>query len=138
MLSEAFLGTVLGGALRIAPEVLRSFNERSERKHELAMQEHHLKYVKEVGPGRAEDFGPPPTATEMQALGELYIAKATARSPRWVSLLAALVRPSVTFALVLVYIVMLLVRGEYGPEDMSLLSSVVSFWFTGRVWDRLK
>ena len=41
---ETLLGGLLGGVFRLAPEVLKWFDRKSERGHELAMQDKALEF----------------------------------------------------------------------------------------------
>jgi hypothetical protein len=71
---------------------------------------------------------------------ESYIQdQAAAAAKRWpvVAALAALVRPTVTWALLALYVaIRLAAQQTYGEADIELLSSVLAFWFLGRVWER--
>src|SRR5690606_9273658 len=43
---EPILGGLLGGVARLAPEILKFFDRRNERKHELALAEHQLELIR--------------------------------------------------------------------------------------------
>ncbi len=43
---ETLLGGLLGGAFRLAPEVLKWLDRKGERSHELAMQDKALEFEK--------------------------------------------------------------------------------------------
>jgi len=47
---ETLLGGLLGGVFRLAPEVLRWFDRKAERDHELAMQDKALDFEKLPAP----------------------------------------------------------------------------------------
>ena len=49
---ETLLGGLLGGAFRLAPEILKWFDRRGERGHELAMQDKALEFEKLRGAQR--------------------------------------------------------------------------------------
>jgi hypothetical protein len=49
---ETLLGGLLGGAFRLAPEVLKWLDRRGERGHELAMQDKALEFEKLRGAQR--------------------------------------------------------------------------------------
>jgi hypothetical protein len=49
---ETLLGGLLGGAFRLAPEVLKWFDRQGERGHELAMQDKALEFEKLRGAQR--------------------------------------------------------------------------------------
>ena len=46
---ETVLGSLVGGAFRLVPEVLRWFDRKDERKHELKMQDKQLEFQKLMG-----------------------------------------------------------------------------------------
>jgi hypothetical protein len=54
---ETLLGGLLGGAFRLAPEVLKWLDRRGERGHELAMQDKALEFEKLRGAQRMADLG---------------------------------------------------------------------------------
>lgn len=135
MIGEAIVGGALGAGLRMLPEMLKLLDGQLDRKHELKMQAAHLEYVKVVGAAPV-DPGPMPTPDELDALRDAYVERATATAPRWIKNLAAAVRPGVTFLLVLAYVALLVSQRQYTIDDMQLLSSVLGFWFLGRVWER--
>jgi hypothetical protein len=134
------LEVIVGGGLRAAPEVLKSLDAWGERRHELAMQKLQIEYVRAFGTSRLDEVVGPVTEMQIEGMREQFIDRATSiATKRWpaIAAFAALVRPSVTWALLLLY---LTVRSStsYGPDDMALLAGVVSFWFVGRVWERQK
>jgi hypothetical protein len=139
MISEAIAGAVIGGGLRLAPELLRLIDAVNERRHELAMQRIHLEFTARIGATRVPDELTPGD----EALVGMFMrqeARAARRWP-WIDAVASLVRPSVTGLLLALYVVVKmdgLLRGSpaYGPEDMAMLNAVLAFWFLGRVWDR--
>lgn len=146
MITEALSGTVLGGLLRLAPEALRWLDRRDERRHELKLQEIELKFARQLQVRGSDNAVPVFSAGALEALRESYIQEqAAVASKRYplVAVFASLVRPSVTWALLLLYVgvrVYSLTTGisVYGPEDIELFSSVLAFWFLGRVWERSK
>lgn len=147
MVAEAFIGAVGGGLLRLAPEALKVLDNISQRRHELAMQEIELKFVKALGgQARGGDFGPIVSDTAFDGLREQLLAKQAQRAEKrypWIGAVSALVRPSVTFALVGMYVCVRIFgvyKGlyAYGVDDIQLLSGILAFWFVGRVWERSK
>ncbi len=57
LLGGGVLGAVLGGAFRLAPEVLKYFDKRNERQHELAMFERQVDLEKTRGQIRLDEIG---------------------------------------------------------------------------------
>lgn len=140
---EVLLSGLGGGILRLAPEVLRFWDGKLDRDHEYRLALQHTEHLKVLGTERVDlltpDYG-------IAGAHEAYIQKATERASKkypLIDLLAASVRPTVTWALVLLYGAvtvagLLTGKRDYGAEDLSLLSAVLSFWFVGRVWERVK
>ena len=53
---ETLLGGLLGGAFRLAPEMLKWLDRQGERNHELAMQDKALEFEKLRGAQRMEEI----------------------------------------------------------------------------------
>jgi hypothetical protein len=144
VISEAFTGALVGGAMRLAPEVVRFLDRRNERAHEIELQKIELKFAQEVGVRGGAPNMPIFTDGAIEAMREGYIQQQTNTAAQrfpWVAVLAAVVRPAVTWALLGLYIVVRLAQlssgaAAYGDVDIELLSSVLAFWFLGRVYER--
>ena len=54
---ETLLGGLLGGAFRLAPELLKWLDRKGERGHELAMQDKALEFEKLRGAQRMDEIG---------------------------------------------------------------------------------
>ena len=54
---ETLLGGLLGGAFRLAPEILKWMDRKGERSHELAMQDKALEFEKLRGAQRMGEIG---------------------------------------------------------------------------------
>ena len=54
---ETLLGGLLGGAFRLAPEILKWMDRKGERGHELAMQDKALEFEKIRGAQRMAEIG---------------------------------------------------------------------------------
>jgi hypothetical protein len=54
---ETLLGGLLGGAFRLAPEILKWLDRKGERGHELAMQDKALEFEKLRGAQRMSEIG---------------------------------------------------------------------------------
>jgi len=54
---ETLMGGLLGGFFRLAPEFLKALDRRSDRWHELAMQDKAIEYEKLRGPNRMAETG---------------------------------------------------------------------------------
>jgi len=153
---ETLLGGLLGGAARLAPEVLKWLDRNNERGHELAMQDKALEFEKLRGASRMAEIGAQSDAAwntgAMEALKEAVIAQARPSGVAWVDALSSTVRPVITYLLVALYSAVkiatfagALIGGTgfgtalvmaWTEADQALLSGVVNFWFMSRVWER--
>jgi len=153
---ETLLGGVFGGVLRLAPEVLKFFDAKNERGHELRMVEAEMKFAQVKGEIAMRQTEAQMTMAEVDAIGEAFKEQsATARAAgKWVAAVSALVRPFVTYLFVMAYaavkiaafLIALEQNGDWkqvaltmwGVDDMAVLNMVLSFWFVGRVYERTR
>lgn len=153
---EALLGGVFGGLLRLAPEALKFFDAKNERKHELAMLEAEGRIAKEKAEAAMRETEARMTIAELDAIGEaLKEQGATAQAAgKIVAAISALVRPFVTYLFVFAYatvkiaaFVLALEQGGewkavltsmWGEDDMAVLNMILTFWFVGRVYERTR
>lgn len=154
MIAESLLGSVLGGVLRLAPELVKVFDRKNERAHELAMLDREMQFAQVRGEIAMRQTEATMTVAELDAMSTALREQGeTARSAgRWVAAMSALVRPLVTYWFVGLYSVhkvatMLMAREQAGnwrdvlvsgwtEQDWSILSLILTFWFVGRVWER--
>lgn len=153
---ETLLGGVFGGVLRLAPEVLKFFDAKNERGHELRMLEAEMKFAQVKGEIAMRQTEAQMTMAEVDAIGEAFKEQsATAQAAgKWVAAVSALVRPFVTYLFVVAYaavkiaafLIALEQNGDWkqvaltmwGVDDMAVLNMVLSFWFVGRVYERTR
>ena len=153
---ETLLGGVFGGVLRLAPEVIKFFDAKNERGHELRMLEAEMKFAQVKGEIAMRQTEAQMTMAEVDAIGEAFKEQsATARAAgKWVAAVSALVRPFVTYLFVMAYaavkiaafLIALEQNGDWkqvaltmwGVDDMAVLNMVLSFWFVGRVYERTR
>ncbi len=153
---DTLLGGVFGGVLRLAPEVLKFFDAKNERGHELRMVEAEMKFAQVKGEIAMRQTEAQMTMAEVDAIGEAFKEQsATARAAgKWVAAVSALVRPFVTYLFVMAYaavkiaafLIALEQNGDWkqvaltmwGVDDMAVLNMVLSFWFVGRVYERTR
>lgn len=151
---EALLGGVFGGLLRLAPEALKFFDAKNERKHELAMLEAEGRIAKEKAEAAMRETEAQMQIAEISAMTEAIkeqSATAQAAGPV-VAAISALVRPLVTYIFVTLYVSVKiaayslavaqggdwkeLLVASWGEEDMSTMTMLLTFWFTGRIFER--
>lgn len=151
---ETLLGGVFGGLLRLAPELIKTFDRGNERKHELAMLNAEMEFAKVRGDIAMRQTEATMTITELNTMAEAIKEQSTtAQAAGWfVAALSALVRPAITYAFVGVYfsvkVVSYLIALDQGGEwrevlinlwnqdDVTILFMIISFWFVGRVYER--
>ena len=154
ILSGGILGSVFGGLFRMAPEVLKFFDKKNERQHELLMftRQCELETLRgqqklaEIGAQReaAVDVGVMDafnSAIEQQAI----MVKAAGG---WAASLSASVRPVVTYWILLVWSFVHLWFGwnswlagaspmevfkmMMSPDFSALLAGTINYWFLDR------
>jgi hypothetical protein len=143
-------GGLLGGAMRFAPELLKFFSGKRDQAHELAMLDREMQFANLRGEQEMRRADAAMGIAELAAMGEALKEQGeTARAAGgFVAALSALVRPMVTYWLLLMYtvvkavsIMMAIDAGSdwkevllqsWGESDMSMLSLVISFWFVSR------
>lgn len=151
---EALVSSFLGGALRIAPEVLKFFDRKNERGHELAMLSAEMEFAKLNAESEMRQTDAQITGKEIDAMAvALKEQGQTARAAGWfIAAISAAVRPIVTYWFVTMYsavkIVTMMMAIDAGAdwkdvlisswteEDMAMLWMLLTFWFVGRVWER--
>lgn len=132
---ETVFGGLLGGALRLTPEILKHFDRKNERTHELSMQDKQLEFEKINQQGRLEEIRGMTDVAQIQTMGEAFKQQASAdkNSYKWVASVSSLVRPIVTFSVVGLYMFCRIQNPyEFGAADHALLSSIIGFWFVSR------
>ena len=156
MILETLGGGLLGGLFRLAPEVIKIFDAKNERSHELKMLEAEMAFAKLDAEREMHRTDSAMTVAELDAMGAALKEQGqTARSAGWfVAAISALVRPLVTYWFVVMYSVVkivgiyLAVRSgglwtevlvtSWNSEDMGILTMILTFWFVGRVYERSK
>ena len=156
MILETLGGGLLGGIFRLAPEVIKIFDSKNVRSHELKMLEAEMAFAQLNVAAEMHKTNASMTVAELDAMGQALKEQGqTARSAGWfVAAISALVRPLVTYFFVVMYSVVKIVSIQmavaaggfwkdvlvtsWTPEDASLLMLVLTFWFVGRVYERSK
>ena len=156
MVLESLLGGALGGLMRLAPELLKFFDRKGEREHELRMLDREMEFAKIRGDISMRQTEASMSIAELNAIGEAFKEQsATAKEGgKIVSAISALVRPMVTYWFVLMYSVHKVVHlviawqnstqdqwlqvlaASWTEQDWTVLAMILSFWFVGRVWER--
>lgn len=150
---ETLLGTLFGGAFRLAPEVLKWLDRKGERAHELAMFDKQLEADRLRSQAQIDQINAQADASigaaEVQAIIEATKAQAVRTGVRWVDAISALMRPAITFWWVIIlYTAALWARFDvlvaggqsnvqaiialWGPDEKAIVASIISFWFVDR------
>jgi hypothetical protein len=154
MLGGGILGSLLGGVFRLVPEVIKYFDKKNERQHELAMFDKQCDLEKVRGQIRLEEIGAQRDMAVDVGVMDAFKAAIDQQTEMakaaggWVASLSASVRPMMTYYLLLLYGVaktasiilayhagqpMLEVLKEaWSVDDMALLSGVVNYWILDR------
>ena len=155
---ETLLGGLLGGAFRLAPEILKWLDRKGERGHELAMQDKALEFEKLRGAQRMSEIGAGADAAwnvgAIETLREAVRTQGEKTGVRWADALSISVRPVITYWFMALYCAAktataaAAVTGDAGwgvailyawtESDQALWAGVLNFWFLGRVFDRVR
>ena len=155
---ETLLGGLLGGVFRLAPEVLKWFDRKSDRGHELAMQDKALEFDRIRGAQKMAEIGAAADAAwntgAIEALRDAVRTQGEKTGVRWADALSISVRPVITYWFMALYcaaktaaFVGALTAGvgwsaavlqAWTEADQALWAGVLNFWFLGRVFDRVR
>lgn len=155
---ETLLGGLLGGAFRLAPELLKWLDRQGERRHELAMQDKALEFEKLRGAQRMAEIGAGADAAwnvgAIEALRDAVGAQGQKSGVRWADALSISVRPVITYWFMALYcaaktatFAAAVTAGAawdtatlhaWTEADQALWAGVLNFWFLGRVFDRVR
>jgi len=153
---ETLLGSLLGGVFRIVPEVMKLWDAKNEREHELKMLGKEMEFAQLKGEISMREQETVLMGSELNAMTEALKEQGeTARaSGQFISAISAAVRPLVTYWFVTLYSIVKLASilmavdagaewkevlvSSWSEDDMALLMMILTFWFVGRVWDRTR
>jgi len=150
---ETLIGTLLGGAFRMAPELLKWLDRKGDRAHELTMFDKQIEADKlrasqqlEMSQLQADTT----TATaELAAMIAATNAQGVKSGVKWVDAMSSLMRPLITFWWVIVLYTIslgarfwvLVMEGTpnveaiimlWGADEKAIVASIISFWFVDR------
>lgn len=154
LLGGGIFGSLLGGIFRLVPEVLKSFDKKNERAHELSMFDKQCDLEKTRGSQKLQEIGAQrDSALDVGAMTAFQSAiqqqtDMVKAAGGWAAALSASVRPVMTYYLLVFYgIVKVCLIWDsmrlgaplvdvmpkmWGPDDMALLSGVVNYWILDR------
>jgi len=154
ILSGGLMGSIFGGLFRMAPEVLKFFDKKNERQHELAMFARQCELETLRGQQKLAEIGAQREAAidvgVMDAFNSAIEQQATMvkAAGGWAASLSSSVRPVMTYYLLVLYgtaktaaMVLAYYHGQaltevlaksWGPDDMALLTGVINYWMIDR------
>jgi len=154
LLGGGILGSLLGGVFRLVPEVIKYFDKKNERQHELAMFDKQCDLEKVRGQIRLEEIGAQRDLAVDVGVMDAFKAAIDQQTEMvkaaggWVASLSASVRPLMTYYLLLLYgaaktatmiiayhheqSLLTVLKDAWGVDDMALLSGVVNYWILDR------
>jgi hypothetical protein len=153
-ISSGVIGSLFGGVFRILPEVIKFFDRKDERSHELKMFQLQTDLEKVKGTFKVEEKYVDYSVAQMNALSEAFKEQSelAGKSYKWVAALSALVRPMITYVLFGLYVCFkltaiyyalktgieweLVISQAWNSEDFAMLNMILTFWFVGRAIEK--
>lgn len=154
ILGGGVLGSILGGAFRLAPEVLKWMDRKNEREHELAMFDKQCELEKTRGQQKLDEIGAQrDLAIDSGAMAAFKAAldqqaDMVKSAGGGVAALSASVRPVITYWILFVWSVaqvgVAVTAAKMGvpigdvfkavltPDFMALVSGTINYWFLDR------
>ncbi len=154
LIGGGILGSLLGGIFRLAPEVIKYFDKKNERQHELSMFDKQCELEKVRGQIKLDEIGAQRDMAIDVGVMDAFKAAIDQQTEMvkaaggWVASLSASVRPMMTYYLLLLYGVaktasivlayhagqpmLEVLKASWGVDDMALLSGVVNYWILDR------
>lgn len=153
MILDSLFSGILGGVLRLAPEIIKLLDRKNERDHEARMMDKELDMARQRAEQAMHTLDAGVQLAQFDAMAAANASQAEmARAGGWfVSAVSALVRPGVTYGIFAFYVacraaglVLAFQQGgdwrsvlanAWTADDMAVLMLVLTFWFTGRAWE---
>lgn len=143
------LSLIFGGALRLAPEFLKIWDRKDERKHELAMQDKSIEFAKIQGEQKVAEFNAQAEVAQFDAMKVALEAQGKQTGIPIIDSINALIRPMIAIQWVIVLWPAALVASfvlaiqadvaplealikVFGPEERAVASGIVGFFFVNR------
>ena len=154
LLSGGLLGSIFGGVFRMAPEVLKFFDKKNERQHELSMFARQCELETLRGQQKLAEIGAQREAAidvgVMDAFNNAITQQAemVKAAGGWVASMSASVRPVVTYWVLFIYSFIHIwfawnawitgappvevFKTMMTPDFSALLSGTINYWFLDR------
>ena len=146
----SLLGSLLGFGTSFLPKVFEFFQDKSDKKHELAVMEVQIRQQKELATQKLEAVNVDADIREIESLHKSMQPSGV----KFIDGLRGSVRPVITYALfgVLVFVevsayLALTAQGvsaldaadaTFDQDTRALFAAVISFWFGGRAINRMR
>ena len=154
LLGGGVLGGLLGGIFRLAPEVLKFFDKKNERQHELAMFDKQCDLEKVRGQQKLAEIGAQREAAVDSGVMDAFNAAINQQAEMvkaaggWAASLSASVRPVVTYWVLFIWSFVHVwfalnawlagmppaevFKTMMTPDFSALLSGTINYWFLDR------
>jgi hypothetical protein len=154
LLSGGLLGGIFGGVFRLAPEVLKYFDKKNERGHELAMFDKQCDMEKVRGAQKLAEIGAQREAAVDAGVMDAFSAAINQQAEMvkaaggWAASLSASVRPVATYWILLLWSFVHVwfawnawlqglppvevFKYVMSPDFSALLSGTINYWFLDR------
>tara|TARA_R100001443_G_scaffold6620_1_gene15514 strand:- start:584 stop:1033 length:450 start_codon:yes stop_codon:yes gene_type:complete len=146
----SLLGSLLGFGTSFLPKVMDYFQDKSDKKHELAVMEVQIKQQKELAIQKLEMVNVEADIREVEALQKSMQPTGV----KWVDGLRGSVRPVITYAFFLLFCFVEIsaylaltsqgisgldaLNAVWDEDTKALFAAVIAFWFGGRAINRAK
>ena len=154
LLGGGILGGVFGGLFRLAPEVLKFFDKKNERQHELAMFDKQCDLEKTRGQQKLAEIGAARDAAVDVGVMDAFNAAINQQAEMvkaaggWAAALSASVRPVITYWVLFIWSFihvwfawnawlqgmapMEVFKTMMTPDFSALLAGTINYWFLDR------
>jgi len=133
------LGALLGFLSSIAPTLLKLYQDKQDKQHELKLLELQMQAQAQLHTAKMEEIGAQADIEESKALYEFAKPENSGWLPADViiALATSLVRPIITYSFFALYawvkVVMIIDKAQIWTDfDAAIFSTVIAFWFGAR------
>jgi hypothetical protein len=146
----SLLGSLLGFGTSFLPKVMDYFQDKSDKKHELAVMEVQIRQQKELASQKLDMVNVEADIREVEALQKSMQPTGV----KWVDGLRGSVRPVITYAFFLLFCFVEIsaylaltasgisgldaLNAVWDEDTKALFAAVIAFWFGGRAISRAK
>ena len=142
------LGTLIGFLGSIAPDLVRLFQERQDRAHELTIMQLQMQQQRDGYSQRLEEIHTQADIAESNALYKTWVS-----GIRWVDALNGTVRPVLAYAFFLLYFTVKCMQfalidwhnplpwqlnALWGQEDQAIFAGIIAFYFGQRAMGKVR